>query len=84
MGADLHLKVALENLNTIEMGSLLERAIPIFQILTISWSDNLSPEEVRSFKRHDLSLYTDRSNENGTLTNKPYWNEGTLNRDKIH
>ena len=27
---------------------------------------------------------TDRSNENGTLTNKPYWNEGTLNGDKIH
>ena len=27
---------------------------------------------------------TDRSNENGTLTNKHYWNEGTLNGDKIH
>ena len=31
-----------------------------------------------------LIPYTDRSNENGTLTNKPYWNEGTLNGDKIH
>ena len=28
--------------------------------------------------------HTDRSNENGTLTNKPYWNEGTLNGDEIH
>ena len=31
-----------------------------------------------------VHLCTDRSNENGTLTNKPYWNEGTLNGDKIH
>ena len=31
-----------------------------------------------------IQACTDRSNENGTLTNKPYWNEGTLNGDKIH
>ena len=28
------------------------------------------------------ALYTDRSNENGTPTNKYYWNQGTLNGDK--
>ena len=27
------------------------------------------------------AAYTNGSNENGTLTNKPYWNEGTLNGD---
>ena len=31
-----------------------------------------------------IAGYTDRSNENGTLTNKPYRNEGNLNGDKIH
>ena len=38
-------------------------------------------------KQHDAAAttsYTDRSNKNGTLTNKSYWNEGTLNGDKIH
>ena len=33
MGADLHLKAALENLNTIEMGSLFERTIPTLDSL---------------------------------------------------
>ena len=32
----------------------------------------------------ELIENTDKSNENGTLTNKPYWNEGTLKGDKIH
>ena len=32
----------------------------------------------------EVRIYTDRSNENGTLNNKSYWNEGTLNVDKIH
>ena len=31
-----------------------------------------------------LTVHTDRSNENGTLTDKHYWNEGTLNGDEIH
>ena len=29
-------------------------------------------------------LTTDKSNQNGTHTNKHYWNESTLNWDKIH
>ena len=32
---------------------------------------------------HYSVVHTDRSNDNGTLTNKYYWKEGTLNEDKI-
>ena len=50
-----------------------EKSVPTYLDITlISWTIA------------EVGINTDRSNENGTLTNKYYWNEGNLNKDKIY